>query len=437
MFRIQFRAEKSAWAHLLPNFVSICVVVVRRNPDLVPLLVYGRLMLVTAVLFSALSGASAITPVETAPSLSADVTVVRNRRLERNQTVAKALSLAGLDETTLEAVQGALAAAEFNFKKARPGDQLRLVFRHGQLDLLDYRRNQLVEWAVRRDQDRYVGKKREIERELRVDVVDLTVDSSVWDAAVAAGEKPDIAVTLSDVFAWDIDFYRDVQKGDHMRAVVEKTLYKGQVIEYGNVLAAEYVGSSVGTKKSFRYKLPDGTESYFAEDGTSARKTFLKSPLKFAHVTSGFGGRFHPILNYFGAHNGVDYGTPQGTPVWAVADGVVTRAGWDNGGGNMVCVKHVMSLETCYLHLSKIDVTVGSRIAQKTVIGESGTTGLSTGPHLHFAMKRGGVFVNPLNQNFPRADPLPKDVLADFKERTADFAARLIAKPFAALTKNR
>lgn len=183
-------------------------------------------MLVVTVLLSALVGVSdvMVAPNETAVT---EITTVRNRKIERNQTVAKALSLAGLDEATLEAVQGALAAAEFNFKKARPGDQLRLVFRHNQLDLLDYRRNQLNEWLVRRDGDHYVGKKREVEREMRIEVVDLTVESSVWDAAVAAGEKPDIAITLSDVFAWDIDFYRDVQKGDHMRAVVEKTMHKG------------------------------------------------------------------------------------------------------------------------------------------------------------------------------------------------------------------
>jgi len=154
--------------------------------------------------------------------------------------------------------------------------------------------------------------------------------------------------------------------------------------------------------------------------------------LKFAHITSGFGTRFHPILNYVGSHNGVDYGTPQGTPVWAVADGSVSRAGWDDGGGNMVCVKHVMSFETCYLHLSKINVRVGQRVQQKDVIGESGTTGLSTGPHLHFAMKRGGNFVNPLNQNFPRADPLPKTLVEDFQEKMATVKASLEATPVAA-----
>jgi murein DD-endopeptidase MepM/ murein hydrolase activator NlpD len=357
---------------------------------------------------------------------------VKNRLLEKHQTVAKVLDKAGVDDATIVEVQGALMAAEFNFKKVRQGDQIRLVFRHGVLDLMDYRRNLLTEWQVRREAERYVGRKRESERERRVEVVELTVESSVWDAAIAAGEKPDVAITLSDVFAWDIDFYRDVQRGDRMRAVIEKVVSKGRLVDYGNVLAATYVGASVGTKKMYRYTLPDGTDSYFNDDGTSARKTFLKSPLKFAPITSGFGGRFHPIINQFGQHNGVDYGTPQGTPVWAVSDGLVTKAGWDTGGGNMVCVKHVMSFETCYLHLSKINVHVGERVAQKDVVGASGNTGLSTGPHLHFGMKRGGGWVNPLSQNFPKADPLPPTLLADFHEKTADLRSQLEAQPVAA-----
>ena len=362
-----------------------------------------------------------------------DSTLVKNRRLDKNQTVAKALYDAGLDEATVNSVHGALEAAEFNFRKARPGDQLRFVFRAGQLDVLDYRRSLLTEWQVRRDGERYVGRKREIEREQRTDLVELTVESNVWDAALAAGERPDIAITLSDAFAWDVDFYRDVQKGDRMRAVVEKVIHKGRTLEYGRVLAAEYVGSSVGTKRSFRYKMADGSETFFTEDGLSARKTFLKSPLKYSQVTSGFGSRFHPVLNYVGNHNGVDYHAPVGTPVWAVSDGTVTRAGWDEGGGNIVCIKHVMSFESCYMHLSKILVKVGQKIAQKTVLAESGNTGkYTTGPHLHFGLKRGGKWSNPLNQNFPRADPLPKEVLADFKEKIADVAARLIVKPVAA-----
>jgi murein DD-endopeptidase MepM/ murein hydrolase activator NlpD len=350
---------------------------------------------------------------------------VQNRRLEKNQTMAGALHKAGLDSVTVEGLLGALSASEYELRRARAGDQLRLVIRNGQLDVMEVRRNAINEWYVRRDGDRYIGRKREVEREQKVEVIELTVKSSVWDAAKAAGEKPEVAMTLADVFAWDIDFYRDVQKGDTMRAVVEKVFAKGRLLGYGNVLAASYKGSTIGTKRIYRYTMPEGATSYFQRDGLSARKTFLKSPLKFAHVTSGFGGRLHPILNYVSAHNGIDYGTPTGTPVWAVADGVVTKAGWDRGGGNMVCLRHALSLETCYLHLSKINVKANERVFQKDVLGESGSTGLSTGPHLHFGMKRGGSWINPLNQNFPRAEPLPVALKTDFTEHVGPLDAML------------
>jgi hypothetical protein len=151
---------------------------------------------------------------------AAPSTRVKNRRLERNQTVAKAMYEAGLDDATVTSLHGALSVADFNFRKARAGDQLRFVFRNGELDLLEYRRNLQTEWQVRREANRYVARKRELERELRVAVVELKVESSVWDATMAAGERPDVAVALSDVFAWDLDFYRDVQRGDRMRAVI-------------------------------------------------------------------------------------------------------------------------------------------------------------------------------------------------------------------------
>jgi murein DD-endopeptidase MepM/ murein hydrolase activator NlpD len=133
---------------------------------------------------------------------------------------------------------------------------------------------------------------------------------------------------------------------------VEKVLSKGRLLRYGEVLAAEYRGESVGTKRVFRWQLPDGEWSYFQEDGTSARKAFLKSPLKFAHVTSRFGMRFHPVLEYLKAHQGVDYAAAVGTPVWSVADGTVSVVGDTGAGGNSVCVRHRNGFETCYLHLS-------------------------------------------------------------------------------------
>jgi len=359
---------------------------------------------------------------------------ILNRRIERNQVLASALRSAGLDSQQTDRVVAALQGV-FDFRRSRPGDQLRLVFRDAELDRFDYRQSAVDEWQVRRDGDRYVAGKREVEVETQVSRVELEVSTSLYDAALAAREDPTIALALADVFAWDIDFYVDVRKGDRVRCLVEKVLTRGRLLRYGEVLAAEYRGESVGTKRVFRWQLPDGDWSYFQEDGTSARKAFLKSPLKFAHVTSRFGMRFHPVLEYLKAHQGVDYAAAVGTPVWAVADGTVTVSGNTGAGGNTLCVRHRNGFETCYLHLSAYaaGVHAGARVAQKQVIGYSGNTGRTTGPHLHFAMKRNGSFVNPLNQKFPRSEPVPPGLLARFREAVGPLAARLDAPSLAAV----
>ena len=358
--------------------------------------------------------------------------VVKNRRIQPNQTVAQALHDAQLPDAQVEAVIAALSGV-FDFRKSRVGDQFRLVLRDGELDLFDYRMSSEDEWLVRREGERFYGAKREVEIEKRVDVVTLEVQSSLYEAATAAGESPLIGMALADVFAWDIDFYRDVQSGDRVRAVVEKFVHKGRLLRYGDVLAAQYVGSTVGTKRVFRYALPDKSIGYFQEDGMSARKAFLKSPLKFANVTSRFGMRRHPVLQYAKAHNGVDYGTPIGTPVWAVSDGTVVQAGWAGAAGNMVVIRHANGFETQYMHLSRINVRAGSRVSQKQVVALSGNTGRSTGPHLHFGMKRSGKYVNPLNQNFPRQEPLPKALVADFQLKVAPLAEQLDSVSVAAV----
>ncbi|WNG34464.1 M23 family metallopeptidase [Archangium violaceum] len=354
--------------------------------------------------------------------------IVKNRRIEPNQPLAVALEEAGLPPEQTTALIAALEGV-FDFRKSRVGDQFRLVIREGELDFFGYRQSAVDEWQVRRDGDKYIGSKRAIEVEKQVALVSLEINNSLYEAALAAGEDPIIGMVLADVFAWDIDFYRDVRKGDRARALVEKFVSKGRILRYGEVLAATYEGESVGSKRVFRYELPDGKASFFQEDGASARKAFLKSPLKYAHVTSGFGSRFHPVLQYVKAHNGVDYAASIGTPVWAVADGTVTVANNTGAGGNTVCLRHTNGFETCYLHLSKYGagVRVGARVSQKQVIAYSGNTGRSTGPHLHYALKRGGRYVNPLNQNFPRTEPLPKHLMADFHAKIAPMAQQLDA----------
>ncbi|RYZ38041.1 MAG: M23 family peptidase [Myxococcaceae bacterium] len=359
---------------------------------------------------------------------------IKNRRIEPRQTLAGALHEAALPDAQVEAVIAALEGV-FDFRRSRVGDQFRLVMRNGELDFFDYRQSTVDEWQVRRDGEKYVGSKRSIEVEKQVSLVSLEISTSLYDATLAAGEDPSIGLVLSDVFAWDIDFYRDVRKGDKAKALVEKFVSKGRVLRYGEVLAATYEGGLVGNKRVFRYVLPNGEANFFQEDGASAKKTFLKSPLKYAHVTSSFGSRFHPVLQYVKNHNGVDYGTPIGTPVWAVADGTVVSAGNAGAAGNMVVLRHANGMETQYMHLSRFGdgVRSGTRIRQKQVIAYSGNTGRSTGPHLHFGLKRNGAYANPLTQKFPRADPLPKELTGDFLAKAHDMAQQLDAVSVAAV----
>lgn len=355
-------------------------------------------------------------------------TTVINRRIAPGQTLGSVLYASPLPPDQVAAVLTAFEGV-LDFHKVRDNDQLRIVLQDGQVQDVDFRQDELTELQVHREGDALVGLKRTFEVEKQVARVSLSVESSLYEAASGAGEDPSIAMALADVFAWDVDFYTDVRKGDQVDALVEKFVSNGRLVRYGEVLAARYQGQAVGDKEVFRYELKEGDFSYFGRDGQSARKSFLKSPLKFAHVTSRFGSRYHPVLHYVKQHRGVDYGTPIGTPVWAVADGTVRAAGNYGPNGNMVCLKHKNGWESCYCHLSKFGagIHVGARVNQKQVIAYSGNTGRTTGPHVHFALKRNGQFVNPLNQHFPRAEPVPANLLADFRAKTAPLAQALEA----------
>jgi len=366
------------------------------------------------------------------PAFASATQTVLNRRIEAGQTLSRALALAGVPSGQAEAIVAALASV-LNSRRCQIGDQLRIRLAEGEAQLVDYRQSAVDEWQVHRQGARYIAAKRPIEIDRRVEMVELRIDSSLYEAALAAGEDARLSLALADVFAWDVDFYQDVRRGDRARAVVEKFLSKGRLMRYGEILAAVYQGQSVGRKRAFRYQLPSGEIAYFQEDGRATRKAFLKSPLKYANVTSRFGSRFHPVLQYVKAHNGVDYGATIGTPVWAVADGLVTRAGSDESAGRHLCLRHFNSMESCYLHLSRFaaGVRAGVRVQQKQVIAFTGNTGLTTGPHLHFALKRGGHFINPLAQKFPPAEPIPNSLREDFDRKVAPLLANLEGRPVA------
>jgi murein DD-endopeptidase MepM/ murein hydrolase activator NlpD len=211
-----------------------------------------------------------------------------------------------------------------------------------------------------------------------------------------AGEHIDLALGMADVFSGEIDFNSDLQPGDRFRLLVERHTREGKLSGYGAILAAEFVNDG-RRLRAVRFTPEGGSPAYYDENGRSLKRFFLKSPLKFEpRITSRFStSRLHPILGYARAHNGVDYFAPLGAPVGSVAPGVVTHAGWTNGGGRTVKVRHPNSYETEYLHLSSISVRAGARIGQGELVGRVGMTGLATGVHLHYGMKKNGHYVKP------------------------------------------
>jgi murein DD-endopeptidase MepM/ murein hydrolase activator NlpD len=239
-----------------------------------------------------------------------------------------------------------------------------------------------------------------------------------------AGEHIELALAMADVFSGEIDFNSDLQPGDRFRVLVERHTREGRLSGYGPILAAEFV--NVGrSMKAVRFTPDGGSPGYYDENGRSLKRFFLKSPLKFEpRITSRFSSsRRHPILGYARAHNGVDYHAPTGAPVGAVAPGVVTMAGWTAGGGRTVKVRHSNGYETEYLHLSSIAVRTGARVAQGDLVGRVGQSGLATGPHLHYGMKKAGRYVNPVieHRNMPPGEPVAASYMTMFTSERERF----------------
>ena len=259
--------------------------------------------------------------------------------------------------------------------------------------------------------------------EVRPAVAEGVITSSLFGAVSDAGEHDQLALDLAEIFAWDVDFNTELQKGDTFRVAVEKLYLDGQFVRYGRVLSAELVrGTRVVRTLWFDSRNGAG---YYTPEGNPLRKAFLRSPLKFSRISSGFThARFHPILKKSRPHLGVDYAAPVGTPVRSSGNGVVTLAGWSGGYGKTVRIRHPNGYETLYGHLSRIDVKKGQRVEQAEVIGAVGTTGLSTGPHLDYRMIKDGTHVDPLKLKSPRAEPIlasERDAFAAARDRELAF----------------
>ena len=260
-----------------------------------------------------------------------------------------------------------------------------------------------------------------------------SIRGSLYNGVLDAGGDAQLVNKFVDVFAWNIDFYRQAQSGDTFRVLVEKRFANDgserRFLGYGNVVAAEYVNAG-SSFRGFAFETSDKKfAGFYDERGESLERTFLRSPMEVTRITSSYGTRFHPMLKTKKNHEGVDYGAPVGTPIWTVADGIVIDARFSKSAGNMVVVQHVNGLRTEYFHMSKFaeGVRAGSRVTQKQIIGYVGSTGMSTGPHLHFGLLRGNSHLDPGAQKSENSKPMPPSYRAEYDAFVAPLLAQLAA----------
>lgn len=280
---------------------------------------------------------------------------------------------------------------------------------------------------IERSATGYSFKKEEIKPSVETRYAHGEINSSLFLAAKRAGLSHNLTMDLANIFGYDIDFALDIRQGDRFEVVFEEKTVDGKRVGTGNILAARFVNRGK-TYTAVRYTSKSGTTSYYTADGASMRKAFIRTPVDFARISSRFSnGRKHPILNKIRAHKGVDYAAPRGTPIKSAGDGKVILAGRKGGYGNTVIIQHGNRYRTLYAHMQGFAKSVrsGSAVKQGQIIGYIGTTGLSTGPHLHYEFQVDGVHVDPLGLKLPMADPIAKSELPRFMATSRPLMARM------------
>jgi murein DD-endopeptidase MepM/ murein hydrolase activator NlpD len=348
--------------------------------------------------------------------------------IEKNDTLDRVLGAGGLSRTDSNLLTSELSRS-IDVRRLRPGHMVRFHYDHtGSVDAVQMK---ITGWgevgAVRNGTTFEVKAAPATIRNVET-TISATINRSLYEALRDAGEGPQVVQQLIDVFQWDIDFF-ELRKGDTFSFVVNKQYAGSDLIGYGPVTAARFTHRGV-TYEAFRHEMEDGRAGYYAAGGTPLRKQFLKAPLKFSRVTSGFTKRrFHPVLKYFRPHYGIDYGAPVGTPVMTTADGVVVEAQYKQGEGNFVRIRHSSRIDTCYLHLSRFTKGLkrGTRVVQGDVIGYVGMTGLATGPHLDYRVSENGKWLDPLKLKSITPDPLRAESLRRFRSNVARLQPNLAA----------
>jgi murein DD-endopeptidase MepM/ murein hydrolase activator NlpD len=346
-------------------------------------------------------------------------------KLKKNQTLTTALKLRGLPPERTQAMLAAMSGV-FDFRRSRPGDKFEA---HLDLDgnVLDFRYQTSPEdiYIARLNGTQYLAEKVILPRHMHIAIVEGQITTTLYHALSALGERPDLARRFMDLFVYDFDFATLSRQGDRFRMLVEKIYIDNKFHHYGKILLAEYSSPdrSIEVVYHDRNTADDLPGEYYDSEGHSVRRLFTKTSVKGARMTSGFTmKRLHPVYKVYRPHLGTDFAAPTGTPVMAIADGVITFMGWKGGNGNLVVLKHDYGYETFYAHLSafKRGLKVGDVVSQKDIIAYVGSTGASTGPHLHLAVKKDGSFIDLLSIDTTRGEALKGAALSRFqKEHTS------------------
>jgi murein DD-endopeptidase MepM/ murein hydrolase activator NlpD len=355
----------------------------------------------------------------------------REERVRRGDTLGAILARMGVDD-----------AAALSFLRSdthvRPLSQLRLdrplrveTDADGRMLALRYlmQNGELlsVDRATGQIDGGFAARKRLPDAAMSLELRANEIRSSLFAAADAIGLPDAVTMQLADIFSGDIDFLHDLRRGDRFSVVFETRRIDGEPAGAGRIVAAEFVNKGIAYR-AFLWRSPDGTESYYGEEGKSLKKSFLRSPVEFTRVTSGFSlARFHPFLQAWRAHKGVDFAAPIGTAVHAAGSGTVSFAGTQGGYGNVVMLQHSGAYSTVYAHLSRFapGVKRGVHVSQGEVIGYVGMTGWATGPHLHYEFRVDNVQKNPLTIALPNAQPVPIAQKAAYQAEIAPLAADL------------
>lgn len=321
----------------------------------------------------------------------------------------------------------------FNLRRLREGNRITMTRSpNGEVESMLYEVDRDHELSISREIDgTYKAELNELPSTTKVEAITGTLHSSLFESISDIGEQPELAVRLAEIFAYDLDFYTDPRPGDTFRVLLERREYQnGQPSGYGRILMAEY-NNGGHAYRAVLFHDPSGEPAYYSDTGQSLQKAFLRSPLKFAaRISSHFSrARFHPILKIYRPHLGTDYAAPMGTPVQAVANGRVMASAFQRGGGNYVEIRHNDGYVSYYMHLSRRLVRPGQKVRQGQRIGLVGMTGLATGPHLDFRLRRKGQFVNFERMHLPPAFPVAKKDMPEFKEMRDKWMRLLAGTP--------